>query len=151
MVEFVFTTRDAESAENLIQPMNQMSLPAETGPTSGTGGDDVPVCIKGYANAENVVERVDPVFTERKFNPVPVRIIIDTEGKVKHIHFLSAFPVQAKTITDALQQWRFRPYLRDGRPVEVETGVMFGTAPRPAAPPSTSEQTLFEDVMHIHS
>jgi len=27
------------------------------------------------------------------------------EGEVKHIHFLSAFPDQAKAITDALLQW----------------------------------------------
>jgi hypothetical protein len=68
--------------------------------------------------------------TERRFNPVPVRIIIDKQGKVKHIHFLSAFPDQAKAITDALFQWRLRPYLRDGKPVEVETGIMFGRSPR---------------------
>jgi hypothetical protein len=76
------------------------------------------------------MERVDPLLTERRFNPIPVRIIIDREGKVKHIHFLSAFPDQAKIVTDALMRWRFRPYLRDGKAVEVETGIMFGHAPR---------------------
>jgi hypothetical protein len=115
-----------------------MSLPDEDGPILGRGGGDVPVCIKDYANGENVVERVDPVFDERKFNPVPVRIIIDKEGKIKHVHFLSAFPDQAKAISDALSQWRFRPYLRDGKPVEVETGIMFGRAPRPVTAPPTS-------------
>jgi hypothetical protein len=68
-----------------------------------------------------------------------VRIIIDKEGRVKHIHFLSAFPDQAKSITEALS--RFKPYLRDGRPVEVETGIMFGRAPRSTTPPSTNAAT----------
>jgi hypothetical protein len=99
------------------------------------------VCIKDYARDENVLERVDPVFGERRFNPVPVRIIINKEGKVKHIHFLSAFPDQVEAVTDALFQWRFRPYLRDGKPVEVETGIMFGRAPRPATTPSTNAAT----------
>jgi hypothetical protein len=125
-------------AESLIQEMNKMSLPEEAGPISGRGGGDVPMCVKDYANGENVLERVDPVFTERRFNPVPVRIIIDKEGKVKHIHFLSAFPDQAKAITDALFQWRFRPYLRDGHPVEVETAIMFGRAPRLPVTPLTN-------------
>jgi hypothetical protein len=58
-----------------------------------------------------------------------VRVIIDKEGRVKHIHFLSAFPDQAKAISDALEQWRFKPYLRAGKPVEVETGLMFGRRP----------------------
>jgi hypothetical protein len=141
VVQFVLTSRDAKLLESLIQEMGTLKLPPSAGPISGTGGDDVPVCIKDYASGENVVERVDPVFTEHSFNPVPVRIIIDKEGKVKHIHFLSAFPDQAKAITDALSQWRFRPYLRDGKPVEVETGVMFGRAPRPITQPSANAAT----------
>jgi len=138
LVQFVFTSRDVKLTENLIQEMDKMKLPAEASPASGTGGNDVPLCIRDYASGENVVEKVDPVFTERRFNPVPVRIIIDKEGKVKHVHFLSAFPDQAKAITDALSQWRFRPYLRGGRSVEVETGIMFGRAPRAAPTPSTN-------------
>jgi len=141
MVQFVFASRDTKLMESLIQGMDKMSLPDEAGPISGRGGGDVPVCIKDYASGENVMERVDPVFAERRFNPVPVRIIIDKEGKVKHIHFLSAFPDQAKAITDALSQWRFRPYLRDGKPVEVETGIMFGRAPRLATLPSINAET----------
>jgi hypothetical protein len=30
-------------------------------------------------------------------------------------------------------QWRFKPYLRDGEPVEVETGLLFGRSMRPSA------------------
>jgi hypothetical protein len=128
MVQFVFTSRDTKLMESLIQEMSKMKLPPEAGPILGTGGDDAPLCIKDYARAENLMERVEPVFTERRFNAIPVRIIIDKEGRVKHIHFLSAFPDQAKSITEALSQWRFKLYLRDGRPVEVETGIMFGRA-----------------------
>src|SRR5258708_36455837 len=142
MVQFVFASRDTKLMESLIQDMDKMSLPHEAGPISGRGGGDVPVCIKDYASGENVLERVDPIFTERRFNPVPVRIIIDKEGKIKHIHFLSAFPDQAKAITDALSQWRFRPFLRDGKPVEVETGIMFGRALR--QPTSSAAQPVSE-------
>ena len=119
-----------------------MTLPVEAGPISGRGGGEVPVCIKDYAQGENVLERIDPVIAEHRFNPVPVRIIIDKEGKVKHVHFLSAFPDQAKAITDSLFQWRFRPYLRDGKRVEVETGIMFGRAPR--QPTSSSAEAVNE-------
>lgn len=127
-VQFVMTSRDTKLLESLILDMNKMKLPVEAGPTSGTGGGDFPLCIKDYAREENVIERVEPVFSERRFNAVPVRIIIDKQGKIKHIHFLSAFPEQAKAITDALRQWKFRPHLEKGQPVEVETGVMFGRA-----------------------
>ncbi|HWZ57185.1 MAG TPA: energy transducer TonB, partial [Verrucomicrobiae bacterium] len=129
IIQFVFAGRDTKLMESLIEEMDKMKLPAEASPILGTGGDDVPVCIKDYAGSESVVERVDPIFTERRFNPIPVRIIIGKDGKVKHIHFLGAFPDQAKSITEALSQWRFKPYLRDGQPTEVETGIMFGRAP----------------------
>lgn len=131
-VELVMTSRDTKLLETLVLDLNKMELPAEASPTAGTGGGTVPVCIKDYARDENVMARVDPVFTERTFNPVPVRIIIDERGKVKHIHFLSAFPDQARVISDALKRWKFKPYLRNGQPVEVETGIMFGHALHPA-------------------
>jgi hypothetical protein len=130
-VEIVLTSRDTKLLESLVLDLSKMKLPAEAGPTAGTGGGDVPVCVKDYAKDENVITRVDPIFTEHRFNPVPVRLIIDKEGKVKHIHFLSAFPDQAKVITDALGQWKFKPYRRDGHPVEVETGILFGRAAYP--------------------
>jgi hypothetical protein len=135
VVEFTFSSREPALLESLIQQMNKMKLPADTGATGGIGGGEAPVCIKDYA-AANVIQKVEPVLTDRRFNSIPVRIIISKEGKVKHIHFLSAFPEQSKAITDALMQWQFKPYLRDGKPVEVETGILFGTAPepRPARP-----------------
>jgi hypothetical protein len=126
-VQFVLTSEDTKLLESLVLDMNKMQLPEEASPVGGTGGGSVPVCIKDYAN-QNVLARVEPVFGEHRFNTVPVRIIIDKTGRVKHIHFLSAFPDQAKAITDALKQWRFKPYVKDRQPLEVETGIVFGRA-----------------------
>jgi hypothetical protein len=127
-VQIVLSSRDTKLLESLVLDLSKMKLPSEVSPTAGSGGD--PVCIKDYASDQNVITQVEPIFTDHKFNPVPVRIIIDKQGKVKHIHFLSAFPDQTKAITDVMSQWKFKPYLRDGKPVEVETGIMFGRGPR---------------------
>jgi hypothetical protein len=122
IVQFVFTGHSTKALERLIQGINGATLALESSD---------PICVKDYATPENLIAREDPVFPEPRFNPVPVRIVIDREGKVKHAHFLSAFPEQARSISDALSQWRFKPYLLDGKPVEVETGVAFGRSPRP--------------------
>lgn len=140
-VQIVLSSRNTKLLASLILDLEKMKLPAEASPTAGSGGGDFPVCIKDYASGENMVSRVDPVFSEHIFNAVPVRIVIDEEGKVKHIHFLSAFPDQAKAITDAMAQWRFKRYLRDGKPVEVETGIMFGRNPYPTRGPANSATT----------
>lgn len=135
-VQITLTSRDTKLLEDLIQSMDKMKLPVEASPTGGAGGGTVPVCIANYTRDENMTLMIDPVLTEHRFNPVPVRIIIDKEGNVKHIHFLSAFADQSKAITDALVQWKFKPYRRDGEPVEVETGVLFGRPQNPLAQPT---------------
>ncbi|MGA9672315.1 MAG: energy transducer TonB [Terracidiphilus sp.] len=134
-VEVTLTSRDTKLLNDLTQDLNKMRFPRDDSPLSE---DAFPVCIKDYASGANVIARVDPIFTERRFNSVPVRIIIDKEGRIKHIHLLSAFPDQVTAITDALKQWKFRPYLRNGLPVEVETGIMFGFAPSPMISAATN-------------
>ncbi|MGZ4841507.1 MAG: energy transducer TonB [Candidatus Angelobacter sp.] len=132
-LEIVLMSRNTKALQELVLDMsNKMKLPAEASLTGGTGGGSVPVCIKDYAAAENVLERVEPVLTQQRYNAIPVRIIIDKQGNVRHIHFLSAYPEQQKVISDALKQWKFRPYERNGQRFEVETGIMFGAAPRAA-------------------
>lgn len=90
-------------------------------------GKDAPACVHGYAR-EHVVQKTTPVFQQR-YNTIPVRLIVDAEGKVKHVHLLSAFPEQSEPILKALRDWRFEPYVVGGKAVEVETGVVLG---RPA-------------------
>jgi hypothetical protein len=119
-IRFVFTSPDTALLETLIKDLDAMKVTDA----------DAPVCIADYAEGANVTYKIDPVPTEQKFNAIPVRLIIDKSGKVRHVHVISAFPAQAKAITDALMTWRFRPYLRDGQPVDVETGVLFGAAKR---------------------
>jgi hypothetical protein len=138
VVQFIFTSRDPKLLETLVKQAGRMKLPPEAGLTSGSGDGTSPECVPDYARDANILERVEPVFTERRFNPVPVRILIDREGKVKHVHLLSAFSDQSRSVIDALQQWRFKPYLRDGTPVEVETGIYFGHVQRPLAPQTTA-------------
>jgi hypothetical protein len=126
IVEFVFVSTDPERWSGLLKAMNTVTLPSTAGVHGGAGGGGVPLCIKDYASPENIIRREEPILTEPRYNPIPVRIIIDRQGRVEHIHFLRAFPDQAKTITDALGQWLFKPHLVDGKPVEVETGIVFG-------------------------
>ncbi|HEY2462558.1 MAG TPA: energy transducer TonB, partial [Steroidobacteraceae bacterium] len=123
VVQFIFTGSNPRSLERLIENMKTMI------PPSGTA----PLCLKDFATPEAVLEREEPVLAVARFNPVPVRIVIDKNGRVEHIHFLSAFPEQAKSISDALLQWRFKPYLQNGQPVEVETGLLFGRSARQSA------------------
>jgi outer membrane biosynthesis protein TonB len=58
-----------------------------------------------------------------------VRIVVGTDGKVKHIHVINAAPQQRKNIEEALAQWELKPHLVSGHAVEVETGLVFEFKP----------------------
>jgi hypothetical protein len=118
-VEFIFTGRDASHLARMVKALDALEL-------SDPGA---PVCIKDFANPENMITREEPILPQPRFNPIPVRIIVGTDGTVQHIHFISAFPEQVRNVADALAQWRFKPYRLNGQAVAVETGIMFGRAP----------------------
>jgi hypothetical protein len=44
---------------------------------------------------ENVLKRVDPTHVGAMFVPIPVRIIVDTAGRVKHVRVIHATPSSA--------------------------------------------------------
>jgi Gram-negative bacterial TonB protein C-terminal len=123
-LQFVFAGRDPEYLEKLVQGLVGLKLPGE-----GDQDREFPVCIKDYANDANLLRRVDPILVGPKYTTVPVRMIVGKDGKVEHIHVITAFPEQARSISDALAQWTFKPYLQNGRPAEVETGLLFEFKP----------------------
>jgi hypothetical protein len=113
LVQFVYTGRDPQRLEALVRDLAEKTK-------LGTSGDQ-PRCIANYATDAHIVSRADPAPYAQKYNSIPVRILIGRDGKVRHVHVISAFADQSRSITDALLQWRFKPGEGD-----VETGIMFG-------------------------
>jgi hypothetical protein len=119
-VSFNLTSRDPELLGSLAFSVDKLSSARKQ-----DSGAPVPYCIENYAVPENVLQRVEPTPVGPKFMPIPVRIIVDTEGGVKQVHVIRATPEQRKSIEDALHQWKFKPYRLNGRAVEIESGLMF--------------------------
>jgi hypothetical protein len=119
-VSFNLTARDPVLLADLALSVDKMSSARKRDPAS-----PVPYCIENYAVPENLVRRVEPVPAGPKFIPIPVRIIVDTEGGVKQVHVIRASDEQRRSIEDALLQWKFKPYRPDGHAVEIETGLVF--------------------------
>jgi len=119
-VSFNLTARDPELLANLASSVDKLSSVGKEDSRSA-----VPICVDNYAVPENTLQRVEPAPVGPRFTPIPVRIIVDSEGGVKHIHVIHATAEQRKSIEDALHQWKFKPYELNGRPVEIETGLVF--------------------------
>ena len=54
---------------------------------------------------------------------VVLMAVIGTDGSVKDVHVESGLPIFAQAAIDAVKQWRYKPYLIDGEPVEVDSRI----------------------------
>ncbi len=54
---------------------------------------------------------------------VVLMAVIDKEGIVKDVRVESGLPILAQAAVDAVKQWRYKPYLVDGEPVEVDSRI----------------------------
>jgi hypothetical protein len=131
---FSITASHEKAAGMLVESLRKLSF-AQDGTTSSSNQsatrDGWPLCVPESAYRDYIVRKVDPVMTGPRYGGVPVRLSIGADGKLEHIHAIAGFPEQVKSVTDALAKWDFNPYIANGRPVEVETGMLFQF---PAAP-----------------
>ena len=54
---------------------------------------------------------------------VVMRVKIDKAGDVSNIQLISGHPLLAPAAIDAVKQWKYKPYLLKGTPVEIDTQV----------------------------
>jgi protein TonB len=76
----------------------------------------------------NLTYRVQPTYPAlarqvRIQGSVVLRAIISREGVIENLQVLNGHPLLVPAAIDAVRQWRYRPYVLDGEPIEVETQV----------------------------
>ena len=54
---------------------------------------------------------------------VVLQATISKSGTIENLHVLSGPPMLQQSAMDAVRTWRYRPYLLNGEPVEVETQI----------------------------
>ena len=123
VVTFNLTSRDPELLASLVRSLDSLDSVRKEEASA-----PVPECLKDYAS-DNIVSRVEPESVGAKAVSIPVRMIVATDGSVKHVHVIRASAAQRRNIEEAVRQWKFKPPVKQGHPVEVETGVMFNLRP----------------------
>lgn len=123
VVSFNLTSRDPELLASMTQSLDNLDSVRKEGMS-----ESFPDCLRNHVSG-NIVRRVEPDSVGAQAVSIPVRIIVATDGSVKHVHVIRSSAAQRRNIEEAVRQWRFKPYLKQGHPVEVETGVMFNLKP----------------------
>ena len=54
---------------------------------------------------------------------VVLQAVIGKDGSVQALHVVSGHPLLAPAALDAVRQWRYKPYLLNNEPVEVDTQI----------------------------
>ena len=93
----------------------------------------VPTPVKRIRVAARVVEAnlihdVTPQYPPeagraRLEGTVLLMAVIGKDGSVKDVRVESGLPILAQAAIDAVRQWRYKPYLIDGEPVEVDSRI----------------------------
>jgi protein TonB len=54
---------------------------------------------------------------------VVLQAIISKQGTIENLKVLAGHPMLVPAAIDAVRQWRYRPYVLNNEPVEVETQI----------------------------
>ena len=54
---------------------------------------------------------------------VVLEALIGRDGNIQDLHVLSGPTILSTAAREAVKQWRFRPYLQSGQPVETEARI----------------------------
>ena len=84
--------------------------------------------VSGGVEQGLLIREVKPVYPQPARQAgvqgeVILQAVIGKDGRIQNLRVISGNPWLAKAARDAVIQWRYRPYLLDGEPVEVETQI----------------------------
>jgi TonB family protein len=129
---------EAEGQEPVVAP-------AATSIATGTNGSELSALVNTNAiNARRapqetlrisqgvsqglIVKRVQPVYPEqarqmRVEGKVELQANISKSGSITGVKQLSGDPLLGRAATDAVRQWKYKPYFLNGEPIEIQTQI----------------------------
>ena len=114
-------------------PASITDPPSPPPPPTGISGPSTQAVADSMSDAGRVSggqlrSETPPVYPEEARRQhiggkVVLRIIVSTKGSVKHVEVTSGPQALWQAATDSVSQWKYSPFLLDGKPIEKETTV----------------------------
>src|SRR5215831_2961699 len=75
-----------------------------------------------------LIQKIEPQYPSlaraaRVQGEVVLSALIDGNGQINNLQLVSGHPMLVQAAIAAVKQWRYKPYLLNGQPVEVETTI----------------------------
>jgi len=111
-----------------------IATPGSSGPLPDLGGSDTPKPVLQRLNISQgvsqglLIKKVAPVYPAtalrlRIEGSVQLLATISADGNITDIKVLSGDQQLTRAATEAVKQWKYKPYLLNGEPVEIQTQV----------------------------
>jgi protein TonB len=73
---------------------------------------------------QRIIPRYPPIAqASHTHGTVVLQAVISKNGTIENLRVVSGSPMLQQAALDAVSQWRYRPYLLNGQPVDVETTI----------------------------
>lgn len=87
-----------------------------------------PLRVGGNVQQANLLRQITPIYppiakTAHIQGTVILHAIISKEGAIEQLEYVTGPPLLMKNAMDAVRQWRYRPTMLNGEPVEVDTTI----------------------------
>jgi protein TonB len=87
-----------------------------------------PIAVSSGVATGLLIQRTPPVYPSiakaaRVGGTVELHATISKNGTIKDLHVVSGPAMLQQAALDAVRNWRYRPYMLNNQPIEVETSV----------------------------
>jgi protein TonB len=124
------TNSIASLLRDLINPATETVAPSDPGPPPPPPPvvKAEPIRQGGKVQAANLIHQVNPVYPPlarqaRVQGVVVMEAVISREGLIESLQVVTGHPLLNQAALDAVRQWKYRPTMLNGEPVEVITTV----------------------------
>ncbi|PYX89826.1 MAG: hypothetical protein DMG67_14180 [Acidobacteria bacterium] len=126
------------TSQPMIQPVAQtQAVEAKPVPTMTAAAATLPPSTTGAPMRVHIPPAELEQFVTRKTTPVypmiakaagvqgmvVLDVVVDSKGTLQKVTIVNGSALLARAAEDALRQWRFKPYMVDGNPVEMESQI----------------------------
>jgi periplasmic protein TonB len=112
---------------------DQTNSPAAPSETAQPPTPPLRVRVSQGVSTGLLLKKVQPKYPEKARRnwiqgTVELRALIGKEGDIVDLTVVSGDPLLAKSAVKAVKQWKYKPYLFQGNPVEVDTQILVNFA-----------------------
>ncbi len=112
--------------DNLVGSVPIVTAPP---PAAKPKPPSAPIRVGGGVSEANLIRKVQPIYpalakAARIQGTVEFTATISKEGSIENLQLVRGHPLLLNAARDAVLQWKYRPTLLNGQPVEVITDII---------------------------